>query len=104
MKCQRQLDFNHTEHWCGLHGTVELLEKARAVAVCHDPLPVMPKGEPTVVVPMVGRTGSIVVLARGSPSKEWPKMFWRRDTLRRNMEVLKLPAVFSKPRTATPSI
>ena len=32
MKFQRQLDFKHIEHWCGLYGTVELLEKARAVA------------------------------------------------------------------------
>jgi hypothetical protein len=26
------LDFAHIEHWCGLQGTIELLEKARAVA------------------------------------------------------------------------
>ncbi len=28
----KDLDFTHIEHWCGVHGTTELLEKARAVA------------------------------------------------------------------------
>jgi hypothetical protein len=32
MKFQQQLDFAHIEHWCGFHGTLELLGKARAVA------------------------------------------------------------------------
>jgi hypothetical protein len=32
LKFQRELDFNHIEHWCGIHGTLELLEEARAVA------------------------------------------------------------------------
>ena len=28
----KDLDFAHIEHWCGVHGTMALLEKARAVA------------------------------------------------------------------------
>jgi hypothetical protein len=30
LKFQRELDFPYIEHWCGIHGTLELLEQARS--------------------------------------------------------------------------
>ena len=32
LKFQRELDFTHIGHCCGIHGSLELLEEARAVA------------------------------------------------------------------------